>query len=123
MDYVTPMHDKAKRIKYIRVLEKFFKRNLSLLRLENFNFDLYKQRTLKNFEELQKSEAVALNSNYLAGLKRHIDSVIYFVHHPDTDLEEQKQNLLKEANLLLKDKNQSNYKKDKHKNQKFDDGY
>lgn len=117
------MHDKAKRIKYIRVLEKFFKRNLSLLRLENFDFDLYKQRTLKNFEELQKSEAVDLNSNYLAGLKHHIDAIMYFAHHPNNDLEEQKQNLLKEANLLLKDKNQSNYKKDKHKNQKFDDGY
>lgn len=123
MDYVTHMHEKTKRIKYIRVLEKFFKRNISLLRLENFNFDLYKQRTLKNFDELQKSEAVDLNSNYLVGLKRHIDNIMQFAHNPGEEIEEQKQNLLKEANLLLKDKNQSNYKKDKHKHKKFDDGY
>ena len=117
------MHEKTKRIKYIRVLEKFFKRNLSLLRLENFNFELYCQRTIKNFEELQKSEAVDLNSNYLTGLRRHIDNIMYFAHHGSDDIEEQKQTLLKEANLLLKDKNQSTYKKDKHKHKKFDDGY
>jgi hypothetical protein len=120
---MTPIHEKTKRIKYIRVLEKFFKRNISLLKLENFDFELYKQRMLKNFEELQKSEAVDLNSNYLSGLKRHIDNVMYFVSHGSEDIEESKQTLLKEANLLLKDKNQTNYKKDKHKNKKFDDGY
>lgn len=117
------MHEKAKRIKYIRALEKFFNRNLSLLRLENFNFELYMQRTQKNFDELQKSEAVDLNSNYLMGLKRHIDNIMQFIRHGSHDLEEKKQTLLKEANLLLKDKNQSNYKKDKHKHKKFDDGY
>lgn len=117
------MHEKSKRIKYIRVLEKFFKRNISLLRLENFNFELYQQRTLKNFEELQKTEAVGLNSNYLMSLRRHIDNIIYFAHHSSNDIEEQKQTLLKEANLILKDKNQNNYKKDKHKYKKFDDGY
>jgi len=123
LDSFTHMHEKAKRIKYIRVLEKFFKRNISLLRLEEFNFDLYKQRMIKNFDELQKSEAVDLNSNYLVGLKRHIDNIMQFVHNPSENTEEQKQTLLKEANLLLKDKNQSNYKKDKHKHKKFDDGY
>jgi hypothetical protein len=117
------MHEKAKRIKYIRALEKFFNRNLSLLRLENFDFELYKQRIIKNFDELQKSEAVDLNSNYLMGLKRHIDSIMQFIHHGNNDIDEKKQTLLKDANLLLKDKNQSNYKKDKHKHKKFDDGY
>ena len=117
------IHEKTKRIKYIRVLEKFFKRNLCLLRLEDFNYELYKQRTLKNFEELQKSEAVDLNSTYLTGLRRHIDNIVYFATHPSSDTNEQKQLLLKEANLLLKDKNQSVYKKDKHKHKKFDDGY
>lgn len=122
MDYIIQIHEKTKRIKYIRVLEKFFKRNLSLLRLEDFDFELYKKRTLKNFEELLKSEAVDLNSNYLSGLKKHIDSTIYFVHHPN-NIEQQKQTLLKDANLLLKDKNLGSYKKDKHKQKKFNDEY
>ncbi len=117
------MHEKAKRIKYIRVLEKFFKRNLSLLKLENFDYELYRLRIIKSFEELQKAQPTDLNSNYLVGLKRHIENVMSFVYNPSEDLEQHKQNLLKEANLLLKDKNQSNYKKEKHKNKKFDDGY
>jgi len=34
-----------------------------------------------------------------------------------------KENLLKEANLLDKEKNSTRYKKDKHKTKSFNDGY
>lgn len=117
------MHDKAKRIKYIRVLEKFFKRNMSLLKLDNFDFALYKERTLKNYEEMKKAEAIDLNSNYLVALKNYIDLVLRTIEYHSDDFETEKEMLLKEANLLQKEKNRSTYKKDKHKNQSFYDGY
>lgn len=41
------MHEKQQRIRYIRVLEKFFNRTLSLLKLENFDKQLFIQRTKK----------------------------------------------------------------------------
>ena len=48
--------------------------------------------------------------------------MIYLEEHSNT-FQEEKATLLKDANLLQKEKNKSNYKKDKHKNQKFNDGY
>jgi hypothetical protein len=45
------IHEKQLRIRYIRVLEKFFTRTVSLLKLEDFDFNIFKQRTLKNFED------------------------------------------------------------------------
>jgi hypothetical protein len=48
--------------------------------------------------------------------------MFYLEEHSKT-FEEERATLLKDANLLQKEKNSSNYKKDKHKNQKFTDGY
>ena len=45
---IYEVNEKQQRIKYIRVLEKFFTRNISLLKLDNFDKDLFKQRTKKN---------------------------------------------------------------------------
>ena len=48
------------------------------------------------------------------------------LHVEDLTNEEElaiKENLLKEANLLDKEKNSTRYKKDKHKTQSFNDGY
>ncbi|RXJ60245.1 hypothetical protein [Candidatus Marinarcus aquaticus] len=117
------MHEKSKRIKYIRVLEKFFKRNMSLLKLDNFDFELYKERTLKNYEEMKKAQSVDLNSPYLVALKNYIDLVLRSIEHHSESFENEKEMLLKEANLLQKEKNRTSYKKDKHKNQNFYDGY
>ena len=124
------VHEKQKRIKYIRVLEKFLTRTMSLLRLENFDEDLFKKRCIKNFKDLSRAETMELNSTYYTHLKRFIEKVMYYVYLEEdndgfeVDDEDKMQNLLlKEANNLQKEKNNSSYKKDKHKNAKFDDEY
>lgn len=117
------MHEKQQRIRYIRLLEKFFTRTVSLLKLEDFQFDKFKERTLKNFEDTKRVESVELTSTYMIGLKKFIDQTLLYLEHHSEDFEEEKLTLLKDANLLQKEKNRSQYKKDKHKNQKFDDGY
>lgn len=117
------MHEKQLRIRYIRLLEKFFTRTISLLKLENFEFDKFKERTLKNFEDTKRVESVELTSTYMVGLKKFIDLTLHYLEFHSEDFQEEKDHLLKEANLLQKEKNRSQYKKDKHKNQKFDDGY
>lgn len=124
------VHEKQKRIKYIRVLEKFLTRTMSLLRLENFDEDLFKKRCIKNFKDLSRAETMDLNSTYYTHLKRFIEKVMYYVYLEEEDDgfeiadEDKMQNLLlKEANNLQKEKNNSSYRKDKHKNAKFDDDY
>ncbi len=125
------VHEKQKRIKYIRVLEKFLTRTMSLLRLENFDEDLFKKRCIKNFKDLSRAETMDLNSTYYTHLKRFIEKIMYYVYLEEDDNdgfeiadEDKMQNLLlKEANNLQKEKNNSSYRKDKHKNAKFDDEY
>ncbi len=46
-----------------------------------------------------------------------------YVENHSENFEDERATLLKDANLLQKEKNKSNYKKDKHKKQTFNDGY
>ncbi len=117
------MHEKQLRIRYIRVLEKFFTRTVSLLKLENFDHELFKERTLKNYEDMQRTKAMDLHSNYLTDLKRFVDLTLSYVNNHSESFENERNTLLKEANLLQKEKKKNSYKKDKHKSKKFDDGY
>lgn len=117
------MHEKQLRIRYIRVLEKFFTRTVSLLKLENFDKELFKERTLKNYEDIKRVRQVPLNSTYLSALIEFINKTLSYIENHSDDFEEERATLLKDANLLQKEKNQATYKKDKHKKSKFDDGY
>lgn len=99
------MHEKQLRVRYIRVLEKFFTRTVSLLKLENFDKDLFKERTLKNYEDIKRVKAVDLNSQYLTNLIAFINKTLQSLQSTtDEDFENVRTTLLKEANLLQKEK-------------------
>ncbi|GGD37910.1 hypothetical protein GCM10012288_10000 [Malaciobacter pacificus] len=117
------MHEKQQRIRYIRVLDKFLTRTMSLLKLDNFNYELFKERTLKNYEDLKKADPVELHSPYYSQLKDFIDKTLMYVDNHSETFETERANLLKDANLLQKEKKKNSYSKDKHKHKKFDDGY
>lgn len=117
------MHEKQLRIRYIRVLEKFFTRTVSLLRLENFDRDLFIERTKKNFEDMDRVKPVDLNSNYLVNLKNFINKTMNYLENHTDEFNDERDTLLKDANLLQKERSKRNYKKDKHKNSKYNDGY
>ena len=120
---IYEINEKQQRIKYIRVLEKFFTRTVSLLKLDNFDKDLFIQRTIKNYEDFTKTKEIDLYSDYYTDLKDYINRTMFYVNEHSKTFEEERANLLKDANLLQKEKNRSAYKKDKHKNQSFNDGY
>ena len=117
------MHEKQKRIRYIRILEKFFTRTISLLKLDNFNHELFKERILKNYQDIKRVEQVDLNSKYYTELIAFINKTLSYVENHSESFEEERETLLKEANLLQKEKNKNTYRKDKHKKSKFNDGY
>lgn len=59
-------------------------------------------------------------------LENYVNMVLGVLHVENLNDEEKrkiKDNLLKEANLLHKEKNKTRYKKDKHKSKSFNDGY
>lgn len=115
-------HEKQLRIRYIRVLEKFLTRTNSLLRLENFDSNLFKERVRKNYKDIAKVKVMELHSPYLTNLKKYIDLVMFSIQSEE-DFKPIQERLLKEANLLHKEKSAGSYKKDKHKKSKFDDDY
>lgn len=96
---------------------------MSLLKLENFNHELFKKRTLKNYEEMKKAEEMELYSAYITDIKNFIAKTMEFINEHSKTFEEERAILLKDANLLQKEKNGNSYSKDKHKNQKFNDEY
>lgn len=117
------MHEKQVRIRYIRVLEKFFTRTVSLLKLENFDVDLFKERTLKNYKDLKRVDEVPLHSPYLSSLTNFLNKTLQYIENHTEDFEDEKSTLLKQANLIQKEKKKKTYTKDKHKKHKFNDGY
>ena len=70
-----------------------------------------------------KTKEVELYSEYYTNLKAFISKTISYTQNHSETFEEERANLLKDANLLQKEKNKTNYKKDKHKKQTFNDGY
>lgn len=110
---MSQVDDKSSRIKYIRALERFAKSAISILKRDDFDENLFKIRTEKNYEILKKIEAVYLDQPYTKALENFVKSVL---------ANKNKDELIKEANLLEKLKNSKTYKKDKHKN-KFENEY
>ena len=106
-------NDKSERIKYIRALERFAKSAISILKRDDFDENLFKIRVIKNYEVLKKIQAVYLDQPYTKGLENFVKSVL---------ANKNKDELIKEANLLEKLKNSKTYKKDKHRG-KFSDDY
>ena len=84
---------------------------------------LFKKNIDKYYEELKKVKAVRLDSEYLTLLEEFVNSTLRKTTQIDDDFNEHKESLLKEANLVHKEKNKSNYKKEKHKSKDFYDGY
>ncbi|CZE50831.1 Uncharacterised protein [Campylobacter geochelonis] len=108
------IEEKAKRVKYIRALERFAKSAINLLKRDDFDKEMFEKRVSKNLEILKRAEPVYLDQPYTKGLEEFVNSI--------TNLKEQDE-LIKEANLLDKLRNNKSYKKDKHKKSGFADEY
>lgn len=117
------VNEKTTRLRYIRVLEKFSTKAVTLLKYENFDLDLYKKSMIKAFENLQKTKSVPLYSEYPAKLQQYAQVIVDTLDNHSQDFETEKAKLLKEYNILQKEKNKNSYKKDKHKHKKFYDGF
>lgn len=123
MREATPPNEKTLRLRYIRVLEKFFTRTIAFLKNPDFNPIIFKKNIDRYYEDLKKVTPVRLDSEYLSMLEEFVNSTLSKTAIIEDDFSEQKEALLKEANLVHKEKNKTNYKKDKHKSKDFYDGY
>ena len=125
---ISGLDEKQQRLKYVRYLEKFHKRTIPLLKHPKFDVEIFIKTINKYYEELKLIPAVRLDSSYLQMLENFVNQTLQYISNYDEqedkdNFENQKQSLLKQSNLLHKEKNKSNYKKDKHKKKSFTDGY
>ncbi len=119
----TPPNEKVIRLRYIRVLEKFFTRTVSYMKNPDFSPIIFKKNIDRYYEDIKKVTPIRLDSGYLSSLEEFVNSTLTKTTHIDDDFSTQKEQLLKESNLVLKEKNKSSSKKDKHKSKDFYDGY
>jgi hypothetical protein len=120
-----PLNEKDLRLRYIRVLEKFAKRAINLLKApaEDFHHEKFKKKMNENFKYVKKVEVVRLDNEYMSKIESYVNIILSTLENHSITFEEEKSMLLKEANLLHKEKNKNIYKKDKHSKHKFNDGY
>ena len=124
---ISGLDEKQQRLKYVRYLEKFHKRTIPLLKHPKFDIQIFIKTINKYYEELKLIPSARLDSTYLQLLENFVNQTLHLItsydEQEDKNFDNQKQSLLKQSNLMHKEKNKSNYKKDKHKKRSFTDGY
>jgi hypothetical protein len=111
--------DRALRVKHMRLLEKFLRSSATILKLENFNYELFKTRSKKIYTLIQNLKEIRVDSSHLKSLKNFTELTMRTLENENLKIEEKRNLLLKEVNLIDKNKNRSIYKKDKHKKDKY----
>lgn len=119
----TSLNPKEQRVKYIRALERFLGSCSSALKAENFDFFIFEKRVQKSLKVLQKVEPARLDSSYMSLMENYVRLVLRTIENKEESSDEKHKNLLKEANLIEKERNKSSYKKSKHQKNDFEDGY
>lgn len=112
--------ERLKRTRYIRELEKFLRRTLSLVADETLTLDQFAKR-IRDFDEtLRQTEKIFLGSGYLNELEKLIETIREL---PDSDLslEEIKGAIIRGANKLEQTKSRFSYKREKHKKESWDE--
>ena len=113
--------DNAKRIRYVRLLERFFHSIKSYLtKSENPTKEKYITKIENNRKYLDRTDKMVLYKTELVELQRMVDRMLHFATTDDT-IDEIIAEVLRSANKLEQSKNARNYKKDKHSNAKFDE--
>ncbi len=114
------IEEKSLRVKHMRLLEKFLKSSMTILKLENFNYELFEKRATKIYVLIKDLDEIRLDSPYLKSLKNFSELVMRTLKNENLKVEEKRLSLLKEINLIYKQKNKSSYKKAKHKRTEHD---
>ncbi|WP_345992407.1 hypothetical protein [Sulfurimonas sp. HSL-1716] len=113
--------DSVLRLKYIRVLERFFKSVVSYLSITGeITKEGYVKKIENNLKYFQKTQSVMLYKGEFSDLESLVKEMIAYSSGDET-IENIKSDILYKANRLEKTKNNRKYKKDKHKAEKFKD--
>ena len=113
--------ENAQRLRYIRVLERFFNSIISYLsKSEEPTKEQYLKRIENNSKYLDRVEPIALYKSELTDLEALVKKMKTLATS-DKTIDEISQEVLHGANKLEQSNNNRRYKKDKHRDEKFKD--
>ena len=113
--------ENAQRLRYIRLLERFFNSIISYLsKSEEPTKEQYLKRIENASKYLDRVEPVALYKSELTDLEALVTKMKTLARS-DKTIDEISQEVLHSANKLEQSNNNRRYKKDKHKNEQFKD--
>jgi hypothetical protein len=113
--------DNAKRLRYIRVLERFSHSIVNyLFKSEIITKTTFDKKVTNNQRYLDRTEPVALYKGEYNDLEKLIKQIIAF-KESEKEIEEIKDEILYQANQIEKSMNRKRYKKDKHTESKYKD--
>jgi regulator of PEP synthase PpsR (kinase-PPPase family) len=113
--------ENAQRLRYIRLLERFFNSIISYLsKSEEPTKEQYVKRVANNSKYLDRMEAIPLYKSELTDLEALVKKMKTLAAS-DKSIEEISEDILYSANKLEQSNNNRRYKKDKHKNEQFKD--
>ncbi|MFK5880766.1 MAG: hypothetical protein QM482_01020 [Sulfurospirillum sp.] len=107
--------EKTQRVKYMRLLEKFLKSSITILKLEDFNYDLFEKRSIKIYNLIKNIDDIRVDSGYFKSLQNFTELTMSTLQNDNLKTCEKRNLLLKEVNLIDKSRNKKIYKKRKHK--------
>ena len=105
--------EKALRVKYTRLQEKLLQSSTVILKLENFNYTLFEKKITNIYKKIENMPDIRADSSYLVLLKNFANLTIRTINNEKLKPQEKRDLLLKEVNLLQKQKKRSIYKRSK----------
>ena len=113
--------DNTKRLRYIRVLERFTSSIVNYLtKVDESTKEVYNKKVDNNKRYLDRIEKIALYKGEFNELEKLVDKILLY-RDSDKEIDEIKKDILYNANQIEKSVNQRQYKKDKHTTSKFQD--
>ncbi|MGB5965639.1 MAG: hypothetical protein WBF77_08460 [Sulfurimonadaceae bacterium] len=113
--------DNTKRLRYIRVLERFTSSITNYLtKVDEPTKELFDKKVDNNRRYLDRIEKIALYKGEFNDLEKLVEKIIAF-RDSDEEIDEIKNVILYSANQIEKSVNQRQYKKDKHTSSQFKD--
>ncbi len=117
----TKREDNTKRLRYIRVLERFTSSIINYLtKVEESTKVVFDKKVDNNKRYLDRIEKIALYKGEFNELEKLVDKILLY-RDSDKEIDEIKKDLLYSANQIEKSVNQRQYKKDKHTSSQFKD--
>ena len=112
----------TKRLKYIRLLERFVRSVIGyLVKEENASFGGFKAKVTKQARLLDVAPKEELYKEEMVMLENFVDKLRSSASAECEDFASLRDELLYQSNQLEKQKNKRKYKKDKHHSSKFEE--